>query len=648
MHARVTRVRGWSCSSVAVICGFVLAAVGAGCAGPSEGTDTAKLSIRLKTELGAPTDFAQVRTHVLGMDSGDSWTESFEALDAMDFANEGVVVAKLSGLPRGTFAVKLLLLDSRGLLVAVTEQVVTMSRSFEAPFFVARASCENAWCGESLSCVNGACLPKECVSQPSLSVCSTPKPPAGGGQPTSAACAAGETAACSLFGCEGMRSCTDAKVWGPCEVGAQSEICNGADDDCDGVDDNAVGGCGGEAQCTVGDTASCNIFSCGGTRTCVEGGVWGACNVSVQPEACDGNDNDCDGIVDNSTSENCQTQSICTNGETKPCSEFSCSGVQTCTGGAWGSCVVPRTPETCDGTDNDCNGKDDDIATTACEAQCGAGTIACVDGSPQCTAPKVPSAEVCNGLDDNCDNQIDNIANEGCSTACGSGAYVCSGNSKICTAPQPSTDVPNNADDDCNGEVDNGHWFDPIKVTWADLKSHNFGCDNAFSPWWQCQQVADAICQGRGYLGGFGPVDWDDGGATGAWIQCIGHGGGATRTAINVTHLGRTHAQSMGRQIENDVRTWCFQQGYAAAVGTVKWYGDGQSVDVICLPAATGAYYELHQQWMVDRGCSDVNTLFATPICSRAAHLTCQNAYGKHGVPFFMFGNVGLVCMNDR
>ncbi|MBM4358109.1 MAG: putative metal-binding motif-containing protein [Deltaproteobacteria bacterium] len=78
-----------------------------------------------------------------------------------------------------------------------------------------------------------------------------------------------------------------------------TETCNGTDDDCDGViDDGFLGtGCtpvghppglvyGGSSQCTRGTTA------------CVNGAVVCQGGTGPSAELCDGKDNDCDGVVD--------------------------------------------------------------------------------------------------------------------------------------------------------------------------------------------------------------------------------------------------------------------------------------------------------------------------------------------------------------
>jgi hypothetical protein len=200
-------------------------------------------------------------------------------------------------------------------------------------------------------------------------------------------CAEGEKMSCGVNKgeCRAGNLTCHGGAWGNvCEgqVEPQNETCDGKDNDCDGqIDEGLTQACGN-------NTGACRS----GTRTCASG-VWGTCTGSTVavPEACNGLDDDCDGVVDNNAD-------CCAEGSTR---EFGTSltrgichpGTCMCAGGTWNNCTeaVTAQKEVCnDGLDNDCDGLTDsqdllDCAGSTCANGVQDGNETGTDCGGECT-----------------------------------------------------------------------------------------------------------------------------------------------------------------------------------------------------------------------------------------------------------------------
>ncbi len=225
--------------------------------------------------------------------------------------------------------------------------------------------------------------------------------------------------------------------------GIQEEVCDGKDNDCDGLTDEDQG------------KLTCGLGTCVHTVPACQEGKDNVCDpaAGAVQEVCDGKDNDCDGAVDEELGQLAcgkgvcfHTVKACIGGEPQPCEPFQ---------GA--------LPEACDGLDNDCDGSvDENLGETSCGlGPCEHTVPYCAGGKvQQCNAFEGAAVEACDSVDNDCDGLVDEDMGF---ASCGLGVCfhivkLCSGGVlQVCDPLEGAAgEACDGVDNDCDGIADDG------------------------------------------------------------------------------------------------------------------------------------------------------------------------------------------------
>ncbi|MCB9546093.1 MAG: hypothetical protein H6706_09595 [Myxococcales bacterium] len=248
-------------------------------------------------------------------------------------------------------------------------------------------------------------------------------------------------------------------------TGCGEEVCDAADNDCDGQVDEVGCQCDPAAPdaCYGGPPGTRGVGVCrDGTRGCDDTGeFFGLCEGWGGPgfEVCNGEDDDCDATADEDCQDCAGADEQCGDGLDNDCDGIADEG-----------CTVCGDQERCgDGLDDDCDGRVDEGCGCQGEEICGnqidddcdlVVDESCLECELDDSCAECDPAETCNdGIDNDCNGLIDDGCDDPCQLreVCGNEVDEdCDGQvDEGCgCAPDAAEICADRADNDCDGQID--------------------------------------------------------------------------------------------------------------------------------------------------------------------------------------------------
>jgi hypothetical protein len=218
-----------------------------------------------------------------------------------------------------------------------------------------------------------------------------------------------------------------------------SEWCDGIDNDCDESTSDGV------AEPGYGDITACGVGECASTGLylCMDGDMVDTCEEGEPTEEiCDGEDNNCDGNIDEDVLITFYQDLDHDNYGNPYVSELACSELEgyvqdntDCDD--TNNTINPGATEICDGVDNDCDDEIDE--DNVCGQECSDN-----DDDEVCDED-----DICPGFDDSVDNDNDGIP-DGCDSCEGFDDYIDTDGDSI---PDDCDVCPNDVNNDADGDT---------------------------------------------------------------------------------------------------------------------------------------------------------------------------------------------------